>query len=87
MLSVACHCVCLYLRDYADEIHACVNIAAVDFKVTNLCIWTDLIAKKQVIDPNAGIPEQTLEDAEAEVEAAEFAAIRTKVAILAMHSA
>ena len=72
-----------FLRDYFDEIQASINIGASEWKVENLCIWNDLVVKRQALDPNqSSAPEQTVEEMEADVEAAEFATVRTKVANL-----
>lgn len=71
------------LRDYYDEIMASVNICAQDWKVSNLCVWNDLVVKN---DPNAGGSggnscDRSVEDLEAEAEAAEFAMVKSKLAI------
>ena len=80
-------CVSLcHLRDYFDEIQASINIGAAEWKMQNLCVWNDLVIKKQLMEPNAdGTPELTLDDAEADLESAEFAAVRTKLAKLGLN--
>lgn len=84
-LTIIQFAVCCQLRDYFDEIQASISIGAAEWKLENLCLWSDLVIKKQPLDPNAAAnPEQTMEDAEADLEAAEFAAIRTKLAQLCL---
>ena len=79
-------CVIVSSKAYFDEIQASINIGAAEWKMQNLCVWNDLVIKKQLMEPNAdGTPELTLDDAEADLESAEFAAVRTKLAKLGLN--
>ena len=71
----------LQLRDYFDEIQATVSVAAPEWKLQNLCLWNDLVLKKESIGAvfQGSHAVASVEDCEAEVEAAEFASIRTKI--------
>lgn len=72
----------LQLRDYFDEIQATVSVAAPEWKLQNLCLWNDLVLKKESLGAAIQGSDKvvSVEDCEAEVEAAEFASIRTKIA-------
>lgn len=71
------------LRDYYDEIQASVNIASTEWKIQNLCVWADLVVETAPsMNSHGGVDERSIEDYEAEVDAAEFAALRCKIAKL-----
>ena len=71
-----------HLRDYFDEIQASVNIGAAEWKVQNLCLWNDLILPGEALASLGGPDVQSVEDTEADLEATEFAAVRSKIATL-----
>lgn len=71
-----------HLRDYFDEIQASINIGAAEWKVQNLCLWNDLILPREALASLGGPDVQSVEDTEADLEAAEFAAVRSKIATL-----
>lgn len=84
------HVVCQKPRDYFDEIMASVNIASHDWKVSNLCPWNDIVLKIDQAAASAGNGndgnDRTVEEYEAEAEAAEFAMVKSKLAIFGISS-
>ena len=74
----------LHLRDYFDEIQSAISIGAAEWKIQNLCVWNDLILPREAL-ASLGADVQSIEDAEADLEAAEFAAVLSKIAILFFH--
>ena len=72
------------LRDYFDEIQASINIASSEWKIQNLCVWNDLVVETStsIINDGSGADDRAVEDYEAEVDAAEFAMMKSKIASL-----
>eukprot|EP00438_Fugacium_kawagutii_P012420 Skav215474 [mRNA] locus=scaffold1089:880060:886109:- [translate_table: standard] len=70
-------------KDYYDEIEAIIKVEPAGWTVQKLCLWTDLVQKdvgsKALPDME---DEKTIEDREEEVETANFAAVKAKIASL-----
>ena len=67
-------------RDYFDEVLASINIASKEWKFTNLCAWNDLVVKTGENAAVTGQDDRSIQEMEAEAEAAEFAMIKSKIA-------
>ena len=70
-------------RDYFDEVQASINIASSEWKIQNLCVWNDLVVETVAVTQGHGpSDDRSVEEYEAEAEAAAFAMVKSKIANL-----
>lgn len=69
-------------RDYFDEIEAILKVEPAGWTVKRLCLWSDLVEKPSVAAALKEVDEKTVEDREEELENANFAALKAKIATL-----
>ena len=69
-------------RDYFDEIEAILKVEPPGWTVKRLCLWSDLVEKPSVAASLQEVDEKTVEDREEEIEIANFAAVKAKIATL-----
>lgn len=69
-------------RDYFDEIEAILKVEPAGWTAKRLCLWSDLVEKPSVAAALKEVDEKTVEDREEELENANFAALKAKIATL-----